>query len=362
MNLILIAYMLFVLIVFAALMFLDVSKLRKKAQQSGSSKFESDPRTLVIIPCKGVDLNMVENLKSIANQAYHNFDIIAVVDDPQDLAVKEIRDADIQFISSSMPQSRASGKVKALLTALKKYPDYEVYVVADTDIIVDSNWLRSLISPLADGTVGISTMFPFFNSGGEPVTTLKMVWGFVGESLMDSEETRFGWGGSIAFRKDLIDEEFYKLAQESVYAVSDDVCLTMTARRKNLKIVYVKDSQPHINSKETFDSFMEWANRETALSIMGYKANFIMGIIYYGAEVVLLLSAIILSVLVTPLFLLLLIHYIRNVALSYTRAGGNANMFVPFVVLMLPFIYLSNLTTAKGMRQITWRGKTYPIV
>lgn len=358
MQLALLLYEAFALLVFAFLMTLDLSNFwaSRKAKTAEYPLF--NPKALVMIPCKGEDLNLKENLISIKSQDYKNYRAIAIIDSNNDGAMNSILSAGMDFIISGSRCSNCSGKVRAIATAIEKFPDYAVYVIADSDISVNKEWLSRIVAPLQDKSVGISTMFPYFNPVSGFWSKVKLVWGFVGESLMRSERTRFGWGGSLAFRRSLVEDsmDFFK---NSDFSVSDDITLTKLCRKKGLSIAYTKESQPKVNCKESLESLMEWSNRQTALSILGHKKNLYMGLIFYSAEIVTLISSILLTI-VSPLFLLLLLHFGFSLIKTYKRAGRK-DPEIALITALMPFLYLSNLIMASRMESITWRGREYKL-
>jgi cellulose synthase/poly-beta-1,6-N-acetylglucosamine synthase-like glycosyltransferase len=285
---------------------------------------------------------------------------VAIVDDEGDQALKTIRKLGIRYLISSSNCVKCSGKVRALSTAMEKLRDYQVYVVVDSDVQVGRDWLASLVRPLQDKKVGLSTMYPYFRPLGGFWSQVRMVWGFVGDSLLERESSRFAWGGSMAFRKELMDSKAFKFFKDSDYSVSDDICLTKIAKSKGLRIAYVKSPKPVVNCRESFSTFLEWSNRQTALTALGYRRNLYLGLVYYSMEIWLVISSIILSVFLTPIFLIMLLHYVKSVANAYRRSGM-PGLQIPIIVLMLPFLYDVNLIRASRMRSIKWRGRTYPM-
>jgi len=104
--------------------------------------------------------------------------------------------------------SACSGKSRAIAYALRRFKDYEIYVIVDSDVMAKRDWLSKLIAPLSNQGIGISTTFPTFVPVDHSLWSyVKMVWGLVGKSLMSSRLTRFGWGGSLAFKRDIVDEK-----------------------------------------------------------------------------------------------------------------------------------------------------------
>lgn len=348
----------FVLLVFLGIIAIDLAgTLRKEGDAVYANKFFR-PKTLVIVPCKGPDIELHENLLSMKNQNYKNFDIMAVLDSENDSATGIVKKAGIKYLLSRPSSGKCSGKVRAVSTAIEKLRDYEVYAIADSDIRVASSWLGTLVAPLAERKMGLSTMYPYFNHIGGFWSNVKSVWGLVGEGLMKREQSKFGWGGSLAFRKELLDKKSFEFFRNSRYSVSDDVCLTMIARKKGLGIAYTDTAQPIVKTKDDFGQFWEWANRQTALSVMGDRKNLYIGIPFYSAESLLIVAGIAFSALISPIFLILLLHSFRNAWIT-AKKSRQKGVLTGLIAFLVPFIYLANLLTASRMKSITWRGSTY---
>lgn len=123
---------------------------------------EFNPKVHVVIPCKGIDINMEDNLKSVLKQKYTNFDVTAVVDSEDDPSVHLIRSLKIGIVITD-PGYTGSGKVKAISTAIRDIPPEDVIVLVDSDTMVSDQWLSYLINPLRNDKMGaVSPMFLFF--------------------------------------------------------------------------------------------------------------------------------------------------------------------------------------------------------
>lgn len=328
-----------------------------------SSKYHSEhiindyrPKTLVIMPVRGLDYSMEDNLKSIQNQKYKNYKFICVVDSENDRSLQVIKRIGIEYITSSYECKKCSGKVRAISTALENYREYEVYLLADSDIEVKDDWLLNMVMPLKNSDAGISTTFPYFVPRGGFWSKIKEIWGFVGMGLMESRLTRFGWGGSLAFKKEMIEDSLSFFSEH----ISDDTALTKICENKGKKIYYVDSAMPDINSPDNFEVFFEWANRQTALSISASPKVYYYGMLFYGAYLFLFFSAIFMGTLFSVyyfLFLIPAIIYIYNMLrrLKHVKAVNIIGSII------LPFIYIANLIIAKRMKSIKWRGNTYNI-
>lgn len=315
------------------------------------------PKVLVIIPCKGYDIDLKENLNAVHQQQYRNYDVIAVVDSDKEPALKTIKETKTRFIVSDHKYKKGSGKVAALATAFAKFKDYDVYVILDSDVLTGKEWLSKLVAPLADPRTGLSTSFPIFMPIGGFWSKVKHAWGYVGQGLEEDDRTAFGWGGSLAFRKEILDKKSFDYFAASV---SDDLALTRIAKNKGLKIAYVKDAMPIVKSNEDFRKFSEWSTRQTAIFVTGGTKHYGRTlIIYYSASLLLMLSSIILAILVSPWFLIFLLPQVLAAIKLWRRSGHKAYMLA--LSFVMNFIYLANVIRAMQIRHITWRGKVYDL-
>ena len=314
------------------------------------------PKTLVIMPVRGIDYSLQQNLESVQKQKYENFQMICVIDSEQDDSLKIINKLGIEYIISSYNCRKCSGKVRAISTAIEAYKDYDVYLLADSDIEVNNNWLLNMVMPLKSADAGISTTFPYFEPRGGFWSEIKEIWGFVGMGLMESKLTRFGWGGSLAFKRELIENSMDFFSEH----ISDDTALTKICKSKGKKIYYVDSARPDIYSPDNFEVFFEWANRQTALSISASPRVYYYGMLFYGSYMLLFLSAIFMGIFYSAYYFLFLIPsaiYIYNM-LRRLKTIKPVNIIG---AIILPVIYMVNLIIAKRMKNINWRGNTYDI-
>lgn len=309
----------------------------------------------VIIPCRGLDLELKTNLECIKNQDYSNFKVVAVVDSEDDPATQAITDAGLDHLVAGFQEYSGSGKVKAIATAITKATE-DVIVIADSDITVRRDWLSFLVAPFSDPSYGVSTTFPVFKPVAGFWSRFKSVWGQIGQGMMETSLTRFGWGGSLAFRKSLIEGKL----EEFLGMVSDDTFLTRKCNEAGLAIYYEPRAAPYILSNEDFSRFSEWSNRQTALLGTTGRGIITVGIAIYLNQCLLYVSAIALTIIVSPLYALFLAPYALAVIVSFRRIPFRFPLLVPGTFL-LPFVYVTNLITASRMKEITWRDRTYSL-
>ncbi|MGP6206538.1 glycosyltransferase [Cuniculiplasma sp. SKW3] len=325
----------------------------RKYKRSYSGSYKG--KVLVIIPIRGVDFELSENLESIKFQDYKNYSIICVVDDEKDQCVEHIIKAKLDYIVSTF-QSSGSGKVRAISTAIERYRDFDAYVVADSDIRVKKDWLTNLLRPLSVGKFGVSTTFPYFKSAGEFWSKFKTVWGFVGKGMMESPITVFAWGGSMAFRRDLLDGRMDEFSSD----ISDDMAVTRISKGKGLEIAYVPEATPYIYSPDNWDTFKEWSIRQTSLLVSRNRSALKIGILLYGSMCLLILGSIILSILSSYIFLIWFLPVIMSEIKLGTRLKDKG--FAYYIAgLIMPFFYTWNLYIASKTGKIMWRGKEYKL-
>jgi hypothetical protein len=334
-----------------------VNTLWPKKNRVYNVKKDYEPKVLVIIPCKGFDIELKENLNAIKRQTYKNYDVVAVVASKKDSAIDAIKKTSTKFVVSGDFKCKGSAKVRSLAFALSNFKNYDAYVILDSDVLVGSNWLRLLIEPLSDSKVGISTAFPIF----EPVNSgfwvkVKHAWGFVGQGLMENERTAFGWGGSLAFRKNLLSKNDFDFFSRSI---SDDIALTKIAKSKHLRIAYVPKANPVVKSDDNFDKFVEWSNRQTAFFISGSGNIASYAIAYYTIVIVLFISAFLLGIAVSPLLFVLLLPFVAGAIKLYIKSGKKTYML--WIYFVMNFIYLYNMVIASRLRYVKWRGIVYDI-
>ncbi|MHB1708420.1 MAG: glycosyltransferase family 2 protein [Thermoplasmataceae archaeon] len=354
MEIILYSYIALLSLIFIGLTLISVGSQKRTTSVLG----DFTPKTLVIVPCRGNDFSLKENLLSLKHQDYGNYEIVAVVDSNNDPAVPVLKEVGINTIISGFECNGCSGKVKAIATALTTFDSFDVYVIADSDILAGKNWLKDLVSPLGDDNYGLSTTFPYFRPVGGFWSRVKLVWGFVGLGMMESEVTRFGWGGSLAFRKDLVAGG--KKMSFFASSVSDDIALTKLSNAAGKRIFYSRTAQPVINSPDDFRTFNEWANRQTALSESSSPKVFRYGILFFGSTDLLLLSAILLSVFISPFFVLFLLPSVIT-AFKNSRRSRESRLFVFLLSFFIPFFYMYNLLAGRKMKTISWRGREYDL-
>ena len=126
-----------------------------RARRAVSDAGLLEPAT-ILKPLKGMDVGLYENLRSLCRQEYPSFQLITGVADPQDSAV-----AVVQRLQRDYPEhnielvvdERVYGTNRKISNLYNMYAraKHDIIVFADSDIRVEPNYLRRLVTALHDG-------------------------------------------------------------------------------------------------------------------------------------------------------------------------------------------------------------------
>ncbi len=279
------------------------------------SREDNSPQTCrkisVIIPMRGIHQWTVENLKSITSQTTNaEVDYIFVVDTPEDPAYGVAQKFGRVILS------KGPGKNIALATALERV-DGDCVVVADDDIKPGSQWLHNLTSPLAK--YDAVTSYRWY-VGSELCHRVKLSLSNLAFPAMLDERSRFVWGGSTAFRRELISELIQRLPKY----VSDDYVIYSVLKERGGRIWFAKSAiVPTPDSKCAVLDALRWGIRQILMVKWHAPIGWRVGLFIYTTNFVLSIVFPIVGVVASnpELLLGLLLHPI-NLAKDVVRARG----------------------------------------
>src|SRR5881396_4434776 len=231
------------------------------------------PPVVVILPVRGLDEGFDDNVRAILSQAYPRFRILVVADDPAEPAAVRARDLAREFpripvtLILSEPAT-VPGKVNALRSALSHVSsEDEVVVFADSDIRPPTDWLRQLVQPLADSTVGVATGFRWYVPPRPTFWSLvRAEWNAVSANVLFDPRRSFAWGGSCALRVDRLKQ--LRLEHRWREVLSDDLVLTQAVRDEGLKIAYVPAALVPTFEGADRSTCTEWCFRQMTMATL----------------------------------------------------------------------------------------------
>jgi ceramide glucosyltransferase len=109
------------------------------------------PPVSLIVPVKGHDQGLQENLASLADLDYPDYELIIAARAPADVP-PDVTPPKVRLVFSKGQPSGAAEKLQNLLAAVRAVqPQTEVLAFADSDGRVSRGWLRALVAPLPAG-------------------------------------------------------------------------------------------------------------------------------------------------------------------------------------------------------------------
>ena len=339
------------------------------------------PFVSVIAPTRGPEVGFVDNVRPLLEQAYPNYEIQFVFDDPQDPAREVVKELGGQTVVSG-PAVDTGQKVHNLMVAVGKIdPRCEVIVFVDTDARPGVQWLRKLVAPLADEKLGASTGYRWFvPERGGLASRLRGVWNASVASALGADTSKnFCWGGSTAIRR----STFERLGVVDHWrgTVSDDFTITRVLKEAKLPIHFT----PHCLVPSVGDcdwrELLEFTTRQIKITrvyaprlwLPLLLGSALFALAFFGGFALLVFRAVRGEPFVLTLVFLVLIFVLgaakgfirwRAVSVSLTDHAEALRRDLPAHVLLWPFaslLYLYNTIVAAFSRRITWRGITYEL-
>src|SRR5438067_5139653 len=344
------------------------------------------PPVVVILPVRGLDEGFDDNVRAILSQAYPRFRILVVADDPAEPAAVRAHDLAREFpripvtLILSEPAT-VPGQVNALRSALSQVSsEDEIVVFADSDIRPAADWLRQLVQPLADSTVGVATGFRWYVPPRPTFWSLvRTEWNAVSANVLFDPRRAFAWGGSCAVRRDHL--RVLRLEDRWREVLSDDLVLSQAVRDAGLKIAYAPAALVPTFEGATRAICLEWCVRQMMMATLylpivrryaaPHFAVFVRAVILGLAPLDLTSvsgpSDLVPAVLfLAPLLVAVLKAFVRRRAL-FSAAPSVATAWkvppwrVAFAALAVPWVMAWGLVRTRRPTSVRWRGHVYDV-
>ena len=223
------------------------------------------PPASVIVPVKGEDHGLRENLAALAALDYPDYELLIVARSGADIPPGVLpRHAQVLLAHGNDPHT--GEKVQNLAAAVRAARQRsEIFAFADSDVRVAPRWLRALAAPLREPGVGASTGYRWFTPEPAPFWSLvRSVWDAVALGVLGLGDSRFAWGGSMAMRRETFLEtrvlEYWK------NAVSDDFRLSAAVHDAGLRIAFAPGALAPCFDKIAARPLFSWMRRQTTLT------------------------------------------------------------------------------------------------
>jgi len=223
------------------------------------------PPVTVIVPVKGEDPGLRENLAALASLDYPDCELLVAAQSAADIP-PGVLPPRVKVVLSHGGSAEASEKVQNLAAAAAEARQIStVYAFADSDVRVTAGWLRALVAPLDEPGVGASTGYRWFMP--EPAglwSLLRAVWDGVSLGVLGPGDNSFAWGGSMAIRRDVFFDAGIPEAWKT--AISDDYALSDAVHRAGLRIAFAPGALAPSPEGITARRFFAWSRRQLLLT------------------------------------------------------------------------------------------------
>ena len=336
------------------------------------------PFVSVIAPTRGFEPGFAENVRPLLEQDYgagarRAYEVLFVFDDPQDPSLEIAQRLNARTVISG-PAKNTGQKVHNLIAAVDEVdPRCEVLVFVDTDARPETDWLRKLVAPLADETVGASTGYRWFvPERGGLASRLRSVWNAsIASALGENREKNFCWGGSTAIRRATF--ERLNVVGHWTGTVSDDFTITRVLKEAKLPIHFTPNCLVPSVGDCDFRELLEFTTRQIKITRV-YASHLWLPLllgsglfctVFFGGLGLLIVRY------STPVLVLLIIIFALGAVKSFIRwrainglHRSKPNWDLLAHVFLWPFaslLYFYNTIVAAFSRRIKWRGITYEL-
>ena len=196
----------------------------------------------LLVPCKGHDLKLRENLRALFVQDHPNYELCFIIEDVRDPAAEVIRGLQREFSkvpSQLLVSGRASHtgqKIHNLLAGIDVFDSVQILAFVDSDAEPNPNWLRGLVHRIELGdcaVTGYRWLVPEKNS----------LANWLLYSVNSAAATLYGpglhhllWGGSWAIRR--TEFENVGIAQAWENTLSDDLVASRAIHFAKLGVAF----------------------------------------------------------------------------------------------------------------------------
>jgi len=348
------------------------------------------PKSVIIVPCKGLEHDFEENIRALFAQEYRDYEIIFVTESEADPAygvlarlIKSYSRRPAWLVVAGEAHDRGQ-KVHNQLAAVDMLNSIdrraEVLVFADTDARPTKYWLAELVAPLGDKRIGATTGFRWYlPMSGAFGSLLLSVWNSSALSLL-GERSSFAWVGSMAIRREAFDR--LEIKQRWQGALSDDYALSGAIHEAGQRIKFVSHCLVASHAEANLADLLEFSTRQmritrvyaprlwkvAAVSHCLYNLTFWGGLVWLAAAALAGKLSFLPAALLTGIFLL-------GATTGWTRAVVAAHLLPAnrpqiqkhwwgYVLLgpLISLLYAYNVFASAWTKRIVWRGIGYEMI
>jgi len=345
-------------------------------------------KVALLVPCRGWDVGLEENLGRLFHQAHENYEVWFIVEDRGDPIFPVV-----QRVMAAHPHvpsrvilagrsDRSGQKVHNLRAATEAIPeDIEYLAFVDADARPGTGWLRTLLGRLDQPGVGAATGYRWFVPE-RPTLANHLLYSLnCNIALLYSRKgPNTIWGGSWAIRRDVFEALRIRDAWDGT--LSDDLVANRTVRRAGLHVEFEPACMVGSPLDMGMGPMFSFLRRQYLIGRFYFPLGWMLGFVLISYANLLFLGALaatawgVASGTPNPLVpaSVGLILYALNVARGLIRADlavrylpdarrplAHASRFDAWAGPLVNFVGWLGLIASAFGRQITWRGISYRI-
>ena len=259
---------------------------RRRTRELKSPTFT--PPVTILKPLCGAEPNLLENLSSFCNQDYPDFQVIFGVRDPDDPAAAVARQVIERFPGCDVGlviDERIHGSNLKMSNVINMMANakHDIIVLADSDVRVDSAYLRCIVAAFADERVGaVTCLYRGVPAGGGYVRELGAL--FVNDQFAPSvlvaiafSPMDFCLGGTMGVTRAAL-ESIGGFAAISSY-LADDQMLGKLVHQRGLRVELsrkvIELSVADLNLRTLWEHELRWARTMHTAQPLGFSLSFI---------------------------------------------------------------------------------------
>ncbi|MCC5829592.1 MAG: glycosyltransferase family 2 protein [Phycisphaeraceae bacterium] len=244
--------------------------------------------TSVIIPCKGDDGSLSDNLRSIVSQDHPAIEFVLVTatrEDPAQAVFEEVigqsPELRIKTVVAGLPTTCSQQNNNQIKGVEAADPDSRILVIMDSDGRSDRRFIAKLTAPLADPAIGASSGFRWYSPDWSSLPrVLRTAWNAGGFAFLVNPRTRFVWGGAMAVRREVF--EACGIGDVWAHALSDDMTMSKRLKERGYQLAFVPECIVESREEDTFRSLIHWTNRQTLVTRFYNRPFWLIALLLHG--------------------------------------------------------------------------------
>ncbi|MGA2480429.1 MAG: glycosyltransferase family 2 protein [Spirochaetia bacterium] len=252
---------------------------RRIARMPGEPGF----RVNLIVPCKGTNVYLEENLRAFASQDYPDCVVTFVTNTPEDEA-----NPVIAAVARGNPRVRhlvcglsdaCAPKVYAMIKAVESDPRSVVYLIGDSDMRPEADWAKEMARPFLDPRVSVTTSHRWVkpDARGMAPSLYTILSGYYCMYLA-APILNLVWGGAFGISRAAYTE--MGIAELWSTTASDDVALSNRMAERHVGAFYVpRGIATSYETHHSMAALMKWYNRQSLTGKLHEFATWLGGLI-----------------------------------------------------------------------------------